>query len=51
MTPDEKRLICATNDETYTLPVWSLEDLAARAEEVTAGHELSEAEERLYHLR
>ena len=50
-TPDEKRLICATNDETFTLPHWSLEDLATRAEEITVGHELTEAEEGLYHLR
>ena len=51
MTPDEKRFICSTNEETYTLPYWSLEDLAARAEEITAGHELTETEQRLYNLR
>lgn len=51
MTPDGERFICSTNTETYTLPYWSLEDLAARAEEITAGHELTEAERRLYHLQ
>ena len=51
MTPDGERFICSTNEETYTLPYWSLEDLAARAEEITAGHELTEAEQRLYHLQ
>lgn len=51
LTPDAERLICSSNEGSYTLPLWSLEDLAARAEEITAGHELTDAERRLYHLQ
>ena len=52
VTPDGTRALFydQVQKEYFTLPVWSTEDLVARAHELTKGHELTDAERRLYHL-
>lgn len=52
VTPDGTRALFydQVQKEYFTLPVWSTEDLVARAYELTDGHELTDAERRLYHL-
>lgn len=52
ITPDGTRALFydQVQKEYFTLPVLSTKDLVARAHELTEGHELTDAERRLYHL-
>lgn len=52
VSSDERRVLLYNQsaNEYFTLPRWSTEDLIDRANELVEGHELTEAERRLYHL-
>lgn len=50
VSADESRVLCYDSRGVYTLPLYTVDELAAYARQLVEGHELAESEERLYHL-
>lgn len=50
VTKDESHVVCVDQNGTFSLPLYTLDELVGIARETIRGHELTDAQKRLYHI-